>query len=117
MGIVDMNTWRLFSCLLASSLYSLTAALPQPVVGPPTGNGTYDYVVIGGGTAALVVATRLAQASRRVAVIEAGGFYEQDVGNLSTVPAYAVYGAGTSPDAIIPGVDWGFVTRPQAVSR
>jgi choline dehydrogenase len=113
-----MKAWHLrFPWVLASLLYSTTTALPNPAFGPPTSNGTYDYVVIGGGTAGLVIATRLAQASKSVAVIEAGGFYEQDVGNLSTVPAYAVYGAGTSPDAIIPGVDWGFITSPQAVSR
>lgn len=38
------------------------------------GNASYDYVVVGGGTAGLTVATRLAQDGRfSVAVIEAGG--------------------------------------------
>lgn len=51
---------------------------------------TYDYVIIGGGTAGLVVANRLASnSSFSVAVIEAGGFYELDNGNFSEIPAYA----------------------------
>lgn len=51
---------------------------------------TYDYVVVGGGTAGLVVAHRLASnSSYSVAVIEAGGFYEMDNGNYSQIPAYA----------------------------
>jgi len=40
------------------------------------GNKTFDYVVVGGGTAGLAIATRLAEdASKQVAVIEAGSFY------------------------------------------
>ena len=51
---------------------------------------TYDYVVIGGGTAGLVMARRLAaNSSFTVAVIEAGGFYEFDNGNYSEIPAFA----------------------------
>ena len=51
---------------------------------------TYDYVVVGGGTAGLVTARRLAaNSSFTVAVIEAGGFYELDNGNYSEIPAFA----------------------------
>ena len=51
---------------------------------------TYDYVVVGGGTAGLVTACRLASNSTfSVAVIEAGGLYEMDNGNYSEIPAYA----------------------------
>ncbi|KAH7382517.1 hypothetical protein DE146DRAFT_704077, partial [Phaeosphaeria sp. MPI-PUGE-AT-0046c] len=110
-----MCAWRLLVALAAlSQLLSPSSARTSSELYQRSRNVTFDYVVIGGGTAALVVATRLAEANRSVAVIEAGGYYEQDVGNISTVPAYAIYGAGSSPDAIIPGVDWGFVTTPQA---
>lgn len=45
-------------------------------------NSTYDYVIIGGGTAGLTIAMRLAEnESLSVAVIEAGDFYEKDNGN------------------------------------
>lgn len=76
---------------------------------------SFDYVVIGGGTAGLVIASRLTQASYSVAVVEAGGFYEQDIGDIGKVPAFAVYGAGASSGDVIASVDWGFITTPQAV--
>jgi choline dehydrogenase len=51
-------------------------------------NATYDYVVIGGGTACLKVTVGLAEDSDvSVAVIEAGGFYQQDNGNGRCVVA------------------------------
>ena len=57
--------------------------------GLPGTNATYDYVVVGGGTGGLAIATRLAEdPSITVAVVEAGGFYEVDNGNLSVVPGY-----------------------------
>jgi choline dehydrogenase len=52
-------------------------------------NETYDYVVVGTGTAGLAVAMRLAEnTSYTVAVVEAGGFYQIENGNQSVVPAY-----------------------------
>lgn len=49
----------------------------------------YDYVLVGGGTAGLTLARRLAtNPAHTIAVVEAGGFYEFDNGNLSTVPAF-----------------------------
>lgn len=80
-------------------------------------DATFDYVIVGGGTAGLAVANRLAESGRyQIAVIEGGGFYQVESGNTSTVPAYCVeYGAfdPTSADEF-PLVDWGFVTTPQA---
>lgn len=84
--------------------------------GTPGQSATFDYVIVGGGTAGLTLATRLsASQGLRVAVIEAGGFYEADAGNASVVPAYDVLFAGTSPTDTNPLIDWGFVTTPQAV--
>lgn len=75
-----------------------------------------DYVIVGGGTAGLTMATRLASdPSISVAVIEAGGFYEIDNGNRSTVPGYANYYTGSDPKNYQPLVDWGFTTVPQTV--
>ncbi|KAK8130906.1 GMC oxidoreductase [Apiospora sp. TS-2023a] len=105
----------LLVCWLCSARAGAADLLLQNAVfGVPGVNASFDYVVVGGGTAGLVVATRLAEGAKSVAVIEAGGFYGADAGNLSTVPAYAVFGAGASPDDVLPGVDWGFVTTPQA---
>ena len=81
-------------------------------------NATFDYVVIGGGTAGLTIATRLAEkAGISVAVIEAGGFYEQDNGNRSVVPGYSDDGSGSTPGmGVNLLVDWNFNTTPQTVS-
>ncbi|KAL8882156.1 MAG: hypothetical protein Q9198_000798 [Flavoplaca austrocitrina] len=111
-----------FSCitLTAGELNLLTFAtggLGQVLgstFGLPGANATFDYVVVGGGTAGLAIATRLASdPSVSVAVIEAGGFYEIDNGNRSTVPGYATYFTGADPDDYQPLIDWGFVTEPQ----
>ncbi|KAH7311400.1 oxidoreductase [Stachybotrys elegans] len=58
--------------------------------GVPGVNQTYDYIVIGGGTAGNAIAARLAQdpANYTVAVIEAGSFYEILSGNRTQVPGY-----------------------------
>lgn len=79
------------------------------------GNATYDYVIVGGGTAGLAVAMRLAEdGTHSVAVVEAGGFYQVENGNQSVVPLYnPEFAALQSPNAN-PLVDWGFVTTPQA---
>ena len=78
-------------------------------------NYTFDYVVVGGGTAGLTVATRLVEASYSVAVIEAGGYYEQDNGNFSITPGFCSVWAGTDPTDFNPLVDWGIATEPQKV--
>ncbi|KAL8713724.1 MAG: hypothetical protein Q9220_002250 [cf. Caloplaca sp. 1 TL-2023] len=80
-------------------------------------NATYDYVIVGGGNAGLTLATRLASdPSISVAVVEAGGFYETDNGNRSTVPGYATFYTGSDPKNYQPLVDWGFSTVPQAAA-
>lgn len=69
--------------VLASTVKTaLATALYSNSFGVPGVNGTFDYVVIGGGTAGLTLAARLAEdPDVSVAVIEAGGFYQQDNGN------------------------------------
>lgn len=83
--------------------------------GIPGTNATYDYVIVGGGTAGLALASRLAAANISVAVLEAGGFYETDNGNLSIVPGSATYYTGSNPDNFQPLIDWGISTVPQPV--
>ncbi len=84
--------------------------------GAPGTNATFDYVIVGGGTAGLTIATRLAEVPAiSVAVVEAGGFYEVDNGNKSVVPGYANFYTGSDPTNYQPLIDWGFSTVPQAV--
>ncbi|KAL8640469.1 MAG: hypothetical protein Q9226_008742 [Calogaya cf. arnoldii] len=85
--------------------------------GAPGIDATFDYIVVGGGTAGLTIASRLAaDPAVTVAVIEAGGFYEA-VGNTSVVPGYCTLYAGTDPADTNPAIDWNFVTVPQAPSN
>ena len=79
-------------------------------------NLSYDYVVVGGGTAGLAVATRLAEAGDSVAVVEAGSFYELDNGNYSQIPSDAEQFVGTDPKLKNPLIDWQQYTEPIPVS-
>ncbi|KAH6662818.1 versicolorin B synthase [Halenospora varia] len=82
--------------------------------GVPGIPASFDYVIIGGGTAGLTVARRLAaNASITVAVIEAGDFYQFANGNLSEIPAYASSFTGNNPIAKNPYLDWYMYTEPQ----
>jgi choline dehydrogenase len=71
--------------------------------------------VVGGGTAGLAIASRLAETSS-VAVIEAGGFYEVENSNQSVVPWYALTMGVLSTLPTYPRqplVDWDLVSVPQ----
>ncbi|KAI4644261.1 hypothetical protein J4E93_006161 [Alternaria ventricosa] len=74
---------------------------------------TFDYVVVGGGTAGAGVGVRLAEAGFTVAIIEAGGFYEIAKPVLGTTPAGSFFGVGASLADMVPTTDWGFATEPQ----
>ncbi|KAL9003527.1 MAG: hypothetical protein Q9188_003613 [Gyalolechia gomerana] len=114
-----------FIIYLLSSASSLVTARPlgesisaQGLLGSHFGvpgvSASYDYVVVGGGTAGLTVARRLAaDKSVSVAVIEAGDFYEFSNGNLSEVPAYATQFTGNDPAMKNPYLDWYMYTEPQ----
>ena len=75
----------------------------------------FDYVIVGGGTAGLVLANRLSENPNvQVAVIEAGSYYQVSNPFLSSTPAGDVFWAGSSPSDNNPFVDWSLVTQPQA---
>ncbi|KAF2119134.1 hypothetical protein BDV96DRAFT_371312 [Lophiotrema nucula] len=80
------------------------------------GNASYDYVVIGGGTAGLAIASRLSEFAS-VAVVEAGGRYEQDNGNQSVVPYYGLvtpFLATTEEYPHQSSMDWDLLSTPQS---
>ncbi|KAI1503523.1 glucose-methanol-choline oxidoreductase [Biscogniauxia marginata] len=82
--------------------------------GVPGDNATYDYVVVGGGTAGLTIAARLVeQKAGSVAVVEAGSFYELGNGNLSQIPGNDGAFTGKGIHDWQPLVDWGYLTTPQ----
>ncbi|TEY47566.1 hypothetical protein BOTCAL_0304g00010 [Botryotinia calthae] len=103
-----------------SFLY-VAAAIPLSIAAPTTdaptkrADATFDYVVVGGGTAGLTIASRLSEdPGTTVAVIEAGTFYQVANPGLSSTPAGDSFWVGSSPSDVNPLVDWKFVTSPQA---
>ncbi|KAF2644128.1 glucose-methanol-choline oxidoreductase [Massarina eburnea CBS 473.64] len=114
------------SALIAGALASPVFAAPfissfKPTgvlgssFGTPGDNRTFDYVVVGGGTAGLTIATRLVEhQAGSVAVIEAGSFYEITNGNTSEVPSTDGAYAGKGKKDWQPLIDWGYMTTPQA---
>ncbi|CAD6565120.1 MAG: hypothetical protein TREMPRED_000931 [Tremellales sp. Tagirdzhanova-0007] len=94
--------------LTGVQLGSFFGTVPMTDISP-----SYDYVVVGGGTAGLVIAVRLAQNGSTVAVVEPGGFYEVDNGNASTTPLTSLYYSGLTTNVTQPLVDWGINTLPQ----
>lgn len=74
------------------------------------GDHEFDYVVVGGGTAGNVIATRLAQQSFSVALVEAGGLYQLE--SFQAIPGADVLVVGSDPDSKS-SVDWGFVAENQ----
>lgn len=109
---------RVLSQAVLLSLRGIAAAqdrLFSSAFGYPGRNASYDYVVVGGGTAGLTLASRLAATSASVAVVEAGGFYEVENGNNSVVPLYSLTGiAFIDPSPCFtpqPLMDWSLVSE------
>ncbi|KAF3044427.1 hypothetical protein E8E12_010550 [Didymella heteroderae] len=110
---------------IPSLLFSVSTAVIVPQLSSPgriTGtnfgipgrNATYDYVIVGGGTAGSVIAARLTEHSNAsVALIEAGAFYELSNGNWSQIPYWSEQWVGAEPDDWQPLIDWGLFTEPQ----
>lgn len=66
---------------------------------------SFDFIVVGGGTAGLVVATRLSEdPTQQILVLEAGSDFSQD----PRVKTPAFYETLLSSE-----VSWGFQTEPQ----
>lgn len=109
-------TWNSVAAAISPTESISAQGLLGSHFGTPGLAATYDYVIIGGGTAGLTVARRLAaNTSLTVAVIEAGDFYEFSNGNHSEVPAYASDFTGNNPTHKNPYLDWYQYTEPQPV--
>jgi choline dehydrogenase len=98
------------SSLQGDGLIDSTASAIEGILG---GDQTFDYVVIGGGTAGAAMGVRLAEAGNTVAIIEAGGFYEIEKPVLGSTPAGSFLGIGSSSLDSFVTVDWGFQTETQ----
>ncbi|KAJ0108714.1 glucose-methanol-choline oxidoreductase [Diaporthe amygdali] len=97
--------------LLPSSILvtGAPAATKRAACTQETAISSFDYVIVGGGTAGLVLANRLTEnENTTVAVIEAGTFPEDVAGNWSQIPGYASkFNSGHLE------MSWGFEVTPQ----
>ncbi|UZJ52489.1 hypothetical protein CBS101457_001809 [Exobasidium rhododendri] len=107
----------LFGAAKVSAL--LGAGLISPLVNglaAATSSNTYDYIVVGGGTAGFTLASRLSEDGSSVIVLEAGIDESFDLINheLSSTPGGDVIGVGSSDgDLLNDGIDWMFDTVAQ----
>lgn len=86
--------------------------MAQLITGCPA---NLKLAVVGGGTAGLTIAARLAAAGKSVAVVEAGG-WATEMGNLTTVPGYAFSNPVLAPIEFFPPIpllDWELLSQPQ----
>ncbi|KAL5020099.1 hypothetical protein ScPMuIL_002991 [Solemya velum] len=96
-------------CLLAIGVYYILTREPSRTEFPRNLNSTYDYVIVGGGSAGCVLANRLSEdGTSTVLLLEAGG---DNIDNPQvSVPA--------NLDAnMFQEIDWGYRTEPQRHSH
>jgi choline dehydrogenase-like flavoprotein len=105
-----MKSFRTLTALaFAGVVLSQATVTPQSFAA-----STFDVVIVGGGTAGLVLANRLSAQQLRVGVIDAGS-YNESGDPLIDIP----YGASIylqNPNATVfgnPKYDWGFMSVPQ----
>lgn len=94
--------------VLKSLFLPLALLLPSATA---LSNGTFHYIVVGGGTSGMTIATRLAEQSHSVALVEAGGYYEETF-PYAGIPGADGIAVGSDPVSNV-SADWGFVTTPQ----
>lgn len=82
---------------------AISTFIPRALAAPEQLRSTYDYAIVGAGSAGCVLAHRLTQAGRRVLLIEAGG--------PADLPAIAI--PPDWPQLQGSAVDWRYVTVPQ----
>ncbi|KAM7196338.1 putative GMC oxidoreductase [Rhypophila sp. PSN 637] len=92
------------------SLVQAPLGILAPLIGVPA---SYDYVVVGAGTAGTALAVRLAQSGARVALVEAGGYYDFTNPLLSSTPGLDVILVGSDGTLVNPLVDWLFEIKNQ----
>lgn len=100
----------LFAFLLALGFSAFANdPFPDHLLAAPGTDTAFDYVVVGGGTAGITIAARLAEHDYSVALVEAGGIYELE-SPTAKIPGADSLGVGSSIKSTTL-VDWQFVTH------
>lgn len=118
-GVAILSSAALAAPLLGTLNDVLSGATPLvPNLAASLSNNTFDYIVVGAGTAGLTLASRLSEDGKStVAVIEAGGDIDYNLlpKEFSQTPGGDVVGCGSDDsDFVQNAIDWGFKTVPQA---
>lgn len=103
--VFAMTFFSLLHLAIAALVLQSPCAIATTAQNDGSNPSSYDYLIVGGGTAGLVLANRLSSNPHvRVAVIEAGGsvLYNANVTNVTTY--------GLSLDT---SIDWSYVSAPQ----
>ncbi|QQK47321.1 putative choline dehydrogenase [Penicillium digitatum] len=101
--------------LVVGILHVCSTTVSASPLGQHPAESVFDYVIVGSGPGGLTLANRLTENPKvSVAVIEAGTWAEDVVGNLSAVPGYGGKYLLKSVNSIPTAIDWDFVTTPQA---
>ncbi|RHZ73101.1 hypothetical protein CDV55_107620 [Aspergillus turcosus] len=93
-----------FLGLLTSALRSWTDGFSDLGKSTLKIDETFDYVVVGGGTAGVTLAVRLAEQKLRVALVEAGETYEVN-SPMAAIPGAASIGTGSDVESAT-AIDW-----------
>ncbi|KAE8155150.1 hypothetical protein BDV25DRAFT_169304 [Aspergillus avenaceus] len=109
-GLLALLMWFYLTTAGSSGLPGLKSSLETSTSDSILGDKRFDYVVVGAGTAGVVVATRLAQKNHTVGLVEAGGLYE--VQSLAAIPLAAVIPVGSKVNTKT-SIDWGFTVEGQ----
>lgn len=106
MYIIDVITGLLFLRISLLSTPFIALLISSPIMSTASSTeSVYDYIIVGGGTAGLVLANRLSEDENvTVVVIEAGRDASSDP--RSFIPALWTNTFGTE-------LDWNFPTVPQ----
>lgn len=99
---------------LAANVFSLpgdpNGLLQKTLDGVRGIDTSYDYVVVGGGTAGITLAARLAESNYTVALVEAGGLYQLEF-PFAMAPFCDNIGVGADIERFKSPLDWGLVAR------
>lgn len=112
----NMHSHQMLLRLAIAFAFSLGSCSPLTSPLERGVNALFDYIIVGGGNSGLTLASRLSENSTvRVAIIEAGTFYERVTGNESIIPGNGGLYEGKAANITNPLVEWGFMTTPQTV--